>query len=426
MIREKLDGLCRLGIKPGLERITSLLEALGNPHKHLKVVHVAGTNGKGSTSLIIARVLSAAGYRTGRYSSPHLHSYCERFEIDDRVISPGQLHVYLEKVLSAAQSLSMDFPSEFEILTAIAFLFFKEAGVDIAVLETGMGGSYDATNVAFPCVCVITGIDYDHTAYLGNSLPQIAANKAGIIKPGIPVVIGPMHKSAQQVIEAQAAKLQSPVVPYLQDAIKPAGYKGLSGQLINIQAESHSIQEVWFSLPGAFQLQNLAVAITALSELEKMSFVITDEYIKTALGKLHLVGRLELLKSDPLIICDVAHNPQAAHALNMALAELLPGRNRVLLIGIVDDKDARGVLQNLGQGCQYCVITRPVGQRSQQWERCAGVWQELYPEIPCRLEEDIVKAVDLSRSLLSSSDYLLVSGSFYVLDQARQYIVAQP
>ncbi|MGI6469640.1 MAG: bifunctional folylpolyglutamate synthase/dihydrofolate synthase [Syntrophomonadaceae bacterium] len=418
--------MCRLGIKPGLERITALLEALGNPHKHLRAVHVAGTNGKGSTALIIARVLAAAGYRTGRYSSPHMHSYCERFEIDDRVISPGQLHVYLQKVLNAAQSLSADFPSEFEILTAIAFLFFREEGVDIAVLETGMGGSYDATTIAFPCLCVITGVDYDHTAYLGDSLPEIAANKAGIIKPGIPVVIGPMQQTARQVIEARAARLQSPVVPYLQDAIKPVGHKDLSGQLINIQAESHAMKEVWFSLPGLFQLHNLAVALTALSELEKMSFVITDEYIRTALGKLHLAGRLEMLKSDPLIIADVAHNRQGAQALQTALAELLPGRKRVLLIGIVDDKDAGAVLQHLGQGCRYCVITRPEGQRSQQWARCAEVWQGLFPDIPCRLEKDIAKAVDFSRSLLGLEDYLLVTGSFYVLDRARQHILAQP
>ncbi len=404
-----------------------LLQALGNPHQNLKAVHIAGTNGKGSTALIIAGVLTAAGYRTGRYSSPHVHSYCERFEIDDRAISPGQLHVYLEKVLKAARSLnSGDFPSEFEILTAIAFLFFQEEGVDIAILETGMGGSYDATTAASPCLCVITGVDYDHTAYLGDSLPQIAANKAGIIKPGIPVVVGPMDEAARRVIEAWAGVMHSPVVPYSQAAVTPGERKDLSGQLINIEVGTHSIQAIWFSLPGLFQLRNLACAMTALSELEKMSFIITDEYIKSALGKLHTKGRLEMLSQDPLIICDVAHNRQAAQALKTALSELLPGREGVLLVGMVDDKDARGVLQILGPGCRYCVVTRPAGHRSRHWQRCAEVWQELFPDIPCRLEEDIETAVDLSRLLLSDQSYLLVTGSFYVIDKARQYMVGKP
>lgn len=413
-----------MGIKPGLERIARLLAALGDPQHGMKVVQVAGTNGKGSTTLMMARILSAAGYRTGRYLSPHLHSYCERFEIDDRVIRPGQLLAYLEKVQAAAQQMPTDdFPTEFEVLTAMAFLFFKEQQVDIAVVETGMGGIYDATTVAHPLLCVITSIDYDHMAYLGNTLAEIAMNKAGIIKPGVPVVVGPMAEEASRVIVAKAFDLDSPVVESSRTTITQGGPQDLSGQSLNISFGGHAMEAVWMSLPGRFQLSNLGCALTALAELEKMSFAIKDEYIKSALGKLHSKGRMELLSHDPLIVCDVGHNPQAARALQAALSELLPGREKILVVGLVDDKDAAAVLSILGEGCKHCVVTRPLGERSQDWRRCASIWQAMYPDIPVSLEEDIARAVDRCRALLRSKDYLLVTGSFYVIDQARQYIV---
>ena len=223
------------------------MEALGNPHKHLRAVHVAGTNGKGSTALIIARVLAAAGYRTGRYSSPHMHSYCERFEIDDRVISPGQLHVYLQKVLNAAQSLSADFPSEFEILTPSPS-FFSGEEVDIAVKPAWEGAMMRPP--AFPCLCVANGVDYDHTACLGSSLPGDRRQQSRHHQTGHPGIIGRCGKPGRSLkLSSQAA---SPVVPYLQDAIKPVGAWDLSGQLINIQAESHAMKEVWFRCPAFF------------------------------------------------------------------------------------------------------------------------------------------------------------------------------
>lgn len=401
------------------------MSALGNPHRDLRVVQVAGTNGKGSTALIIARVLSAAGYRTGRYSSPHLHSYCERFEIDGQIITPDKLHAYLKQVLRVAESLPVaDQPSEFEILTAVALLYFKEEGIDVVVLETGLGGRYDATTVATPLLCAITTVDYDHTSWLGDSLAEIAANKAGIIKAGIPVVVGPMDEEAWQIIAVRAHSLHSPLLSSAAVSITSGQPHDLRGQCISMQAGNHNLQQIWFSLPGAFQLQNLAVAMTALVELEKYSFIITDEYIKSALGKLHTEGRLEVLSESPLILCDAAHNRQAAQALHSALAELLPGREKVLLCGMVDDKDAGGILEYLGSDSKACVVTRPLGQRSQYWQRTAAEWGRLYPQIPCRQEEDIVKAVELSLSFLSADAYLLLTGSFYVIDKARQYLLA--
>ncbi len=385
---------------------------------------MAGTNGKGSTTLMIAKVLNTCGYRAGRYSSPHLHSYCERFEIDDRAVTPGQLLACLDTVLAAAHKLpAEDFPTEFEVLTAAAFLLFKDQQVDIAVMETGMGGIYDATTAADPLLSVITSIDYDHTAYLGNTLGEIAANKAGIIKPGIPVVIGPMEPEARQVITECALKLNSPILDCSATRMTPSGSGDLFGQYVDIQVGRHRMEKVWFSLAGNFQLDNLSCALTALNELEKMSFVIEDEYIKPALGKLHSKGRLEVLSEKPLIICDVGHNPQAAQALHNTLHTLLLDRSKVLLVGMVDDKDAVGVLKFLGPGSTNCVVTRPLGQRGSNWQRLAGIWSELFPHIPVSVVEDIEKAADLSLTRLRSDDYLLVTGSFYLIDKARQYML---
>lgn len=389
-------------------------------------MHIAGTNGKGSVALIISSVLQQAGYRVGRFISPHIHSYRERFSVDSQEIKEDLLIDYLQKIEANLDKIcrqGYDRVTEFELLTAIAFEFFKDRKVDIAVLETGMGGLYDSTNVVSPLLSIITGIDYDHQSYLGNSLKEIALNKAGIIKLGVPVVVGDMDEIALQVIKDRADSQGSSLFPASLCQVKRRGNPGIGGQVVEIKYPGLEIDRVCFSLLGDFQLQNLAVALTSLMVLKQQGYNITNEHIINTLSTLKHPGRMELISSNPPIILDVAHNPQAARALAHSLKHFLPNKRCIMVCGMLDDKNSMAVLQELGGDCRACVVTRPENQRGLHWQRVAEQWRLLYPDKEVWVKEDIEEAVKTGISLLGAEEYLLVAGSFYILDPARRYLI---
>jgi dihydrofolate synthase/folylpolyglutamate synthase len=399
---------------------------MGNPEQDYPCIHIAGTNGKGSVALIISTVLHQAGYRVGRFISPHIHSYRERFSVNNQDIKKHVLLDYLHKIEETLEKMSgqgCDRVTEFELLTAIAFQFFKDSEVDIAVLETGMGGLYDSTNVVSPLLSIITGVDYDHQSYLGNSLKEITLNKAGIIKPGVPVVVGAMDEIAFQVIRDRAEFQVSSLFPASLCQIKRQGDPGIDGQVVEIKCPGLEIDKIYFALLGDFQLQNLAVALISLMELKQQGYNIKDEHIINALSTLKHPGRMELISSNPPIILDVAHNPQAAKALSSSLHSLFPDRQRIMVCGMLDDKDSTAILQELGGDCRACVVTRPESQRGLHWQRVAEQWQHLYPDKEVWIEEDIEEAVKIGIRLLRPDEHLLVAGSFYILDRARGYLV---
>jgi len=410
------------GSKPGLERIKAVLNLLGNPEQKLPAVHVAGTNGKGSTSLMIADILSIAGYRVGRFISPHLHSYTERFLIDGQEIAWERFKIYLDQIEACILVLlqeGIDRPTEFEILTAVAFQYFQDEKVDIAVLEVGMGGIYDSTNVIYPLAAVITSIDFDHTAFLGNTLEEIAMNKAGIIKPDIEVVVGEMSAEARQVIFQVARQQNAQIILSTSTNVQRLQPPTLQGQAIQLQSRHFNIDKGLFSLLGDYQLKNLATAITTLDILEKHNFKINEEHVLKALAQFKMPGRLEVLQWQPLVIGDVAHNPQGAQALAQSLEVLLPARGRVLLCGMLDDKDTAS-LESLGEHTRAAVITRPAGERSSYWQTLTGRWQVLYPHKEVYEVENITAAVQKALELLREDEFLLITGSFYVMDEARR------
>lgn len=409
---------------PGLERIETLSQAMGNPYEAYPCVHVAGTNGKGSVTLIIASVLQQAGYRVGRFISPHIHSYRERFSVNGKEIDESVLKAYLykiKKILAAIQTPAFHGVTEFELLTAVAFEYFKDEHVDMAVIETGLGGTYDSTNIVSPLLSVITGVDYDHQAYLGNTLQEIAQNKAGIIKPGIPVVVGEMDKAAHQVIEERAISLKSMLQPVSTCRVERCNSPSLNGQIVNITGKGIELKGITFSLLGDFQLKNLAVAVTALMELKEQGYDITDASIAQGITGLKHPGRMELISRKPPVMLDVAHNLQAAKALNESLKKIFPGRQRILVCGILDDKDSTSILRELGEDCRSCVITRPEGERGAHWYRLIEQWLSLYPEKEVQIKEDIEEAVEAGERWLDPDEYLLVTGSFYILDRARAH-----
>ena len=397
---------------------------MGNPQQKIPCVHVAGTNGKGSTSLLISAILGCAGFRVGRFTSPHLHSYFERISINGQEIDGKDFNNYLDVIENGVERLlarGEEHPTEFEVLTAVAFQYFADQEVDVAVMETGLGGRFDSTNVIEPLLSVITSIDYDHTAVLGNTLEEIAYNKAGIIKRRIPVLIGQLAQPALQVVQECANDLEAPLYTSSLSQVTAGDLQTLTGQTVNIMAPGHSLDEVWFALPGAYQRENLACALTAVSILEEQGWPVIDEHIIAALLNARISGRLEMVCSHPVVLVDAAHNPHAARSMSMSLNDLLPNRNRVLVCGMVNDKDAWNTLQYLGKNTCSCIVTRPWGERGSDWYRVHEAWEELFPDIPVQAAESIVEAVEQGLRAVQGSDYLLITGSFYVLDRARRY-----
>lgn len=375
---------------------------------------------------MIADIMSAAGYKVGRFSSPHLHSYQERFTINGQMINEETLRYYLDQVEASLPSILMeggDYPTEFEILTALAFLYFRDEKVDLAVLEVGMGGRYDSTNVIKPLVAVITSIDYDHMDYLGNTIEEIAFNKAGIIKSGQPVVIGPMEGPAQNVIITQAAQLKARVIHCDEVLVSRVQVPTLEGQHIDLNSAHFKLNNLRLALLGDYQLSNLACAVAAVEILIEAKFVVAEEHLVSALQNLELPGRLEILQLNPLVIGDVAHNPQGAQALCSSLREILPGRERVLVCGMLDDKDRAASLEFLGVQSKLAVFTRPDSERGHNWRELSELWRACYPAKTSCEVESITAAVNKGLELLESDEYLLITGSFYVLEEARNYFL---
>lgn len=339
---EKLFKRTAAGIRPGLEVINALLEVLGNPHHRLAAVHVAGTNGKGSVCAMLESVLRASGFRTGLYTSPHLTYFSERFRINGIPIEEAQLDRYIERMEAAADQASEESGQRpatfFEISTAIAFQYFADEAVDIAIIETGMGGRWDATNGLIPLVSVITHIDVDHTNFLGDTIEAIAAEKAGIIKPGRPVVSAPQSDAVTAVLK-QAGE---PVI-CSSDAVSVT--KVGEPQKIRIETHARSLPPIHLPLIGACQRENCAVAVTALEILADM--LDFEPEFKQGLESVQWNARFQMIRSDPLLILDGAHNPSAARAVVQTLKENYPKRPVGFILGFLDDKDAVEVLRTL-------------------------------------------------------------------------------
>lgn len=333
------------GIKPGLEVTVALLEKLGNPHTGLKCIHVAGTNGKGSVCAMMESVLRASGFKTGLYTSPHLFRFNERFRISGREIPDPVLERLIADVEDAAQRLSTRPATFFEISTAMAFEYFKREKVDYAVIETGMGGRWDATNVIQPLLSVITRIDIDHTEYLGTGMEQIAREKAGIIKPGAPVICGPMPVEAEAVIYQEAREKKVPILGSDEAVFFECLESRRNDHLLNIEASGHEYPGVRLPLAGRFQLENCGIAVAALEDLADIQGIRLQ--MKRGLESVKWPGRFQLLQERPPVIYDGAHNVGGAQALTQTLEEVFPGFCKGFLFGFMKDKDVRGILKML-------------------------------------------------------------------------------
>lgn len=339
---ESLFKRTTAGIKPGLEVITALLETLENPHHNLAVIHVAGTNGKGSVCAMIESVLRASGFKTGLYTSPHLINFSERFRINGKEISEEQLNDYIQTLENAADETEAETglrgATFFEISTALAFQYFADEKVDIAIIETGMGGRWDATNVVLPLISVITHIDIDHTNFLGDTIEQIASEKAGIIKPGRPVVSAPQSEAAMNELEKAG-------VPIMGSAEAVAVNKAGNPQKLKIETHSQNLPTINLPLLGECQRENCGVAVAALEVFADIVGV--ELQYKKGLESVEWGARFQTLVTDPMIILDGAHNPSAGRALAKTLKELYPKKQIGFIFGFLDDKESIEFLREI-------------------------------------------------------------------------------
>ncbi|MGE5418271.1 MAG: bifunctional folylpolyglutamate synthase/dihydrofolate synthase [Acidobacteriota bacterium] len=416
-----MSGLARFGIKPGLDRIRTILESMGNPHQFYPSVHIAGTNGKGSTSTIISKILTQANFRVGTFTSPHLHSYCERISIDGSPIAPQKLGDLLKSTASgAARCVEQGFgaPTEFEVLTATALQYFRDEVVDIAIIEAGMGGIHDSTNIINPIMSAITNVRLDHQSYLGTIVEEIALNKAGIAKPGVPLVCGDSDNKVQMIIKTETLTRGGKYFS-ARDLIQLANVisVGMKGFDLDVKAGDVSLKAARFALPGIFQLDNLITAMAVLRLLNESGFRLNERDVNYGLEQVKWPGRLEAINEVPEVIVDAAHNPHGAENVGYALRDIYPDRSRVMVIGIVDDKDAEGILKFLADSTRICIVTRPEGDRGKDWLRLRDIARRYIKQVDA--VEDIEEAVKAALSRVQPREYVLITGSFYTLDRAR-------
>ena len=396
----------------GLDRTYELLDLLGNPQKKLKFIHVAGSNGKGSTCAMLDEILRRAGYRTGLYTSPYILSFCERMRVSGEDIPGEKLAEVTEKVKALAESME-DHPSQFEMVTAIALEYFYQSGCDIVVLEVGLGGETDSTNaIDAPEVAVITNIGLEHTEYLGDTLEKIAAVKGGIIKTGCHAVC---YDGAPEVSAMIAKICEEKQVPLNQldfSGLEPLS-QSLMGQEFRWKGQPYRLK-----LTGPHQLCNAAVVLETVECLRTRGWKISDEAVREGLEHVFLPARMEVLQNDPLMIVDGGHNPQCAQMLKESLHQLLPGRKVVFLAGVLEDKDYPRIMELLMPVAQEFVCLTPVNERALPAEKLAEhLRQQGENAVACETVEEGLLA---ARKAAGEDGIVVAFGSLYLAGVVRK------
>lgn len=404
--------------KPGLSRTRELLERLGNPEKKLKFVHVAGTNGKGSVCAMMSSILREAGYRVGLYTSPFIYSFNERFQVNGQNISNEKLAELTGRVIPLAEQME-DAPTEFEIMTALAMMYFLEEKCDIVVLEVGMGGELDSTNVIpVPDMAVITRIGLDHTAQLGETIPEIAAAKAGIIKEGGDVVIYGQDPEAEAVFERIAEEKHAHLIRPDYDTLNPV-IQDFSGQIFDYLG----FQNLKLPLIGSYQLHNAALALTAIRALNRKEgcpWFIGDEAIRRGLAKTRWGGRLEMISEHPLVLVDGSHNPQGIRATAADLKELLENRKIVYLTAVCADKDVKNGLQLLIPNAQeFVTVTHGNARRAMPAAELAALLREM-GDMPVTTADSIEEGCRLALEKAGRGGVVCTIGSLYLVGDATR------
>jgi dihydrofolate synthase/folylpolyglutamate synthase len=432
-----------------LDRMRQLLTRLGQPDVGMKIIHVAGTKGKGSTCAMLSSILTAAGYRTGLFSSPHLERIEERFAIDGTSCTSEELVTLVNRVRAEVHAMDEEAtansdpaagPTYFEITTAMALLHFVERGADAVILEVGLGGRLDSTNVCLPAVSVITSISFDHMRQLGNTLAAIAREKAGIIKPGVPVVSGVLDPEPQQVIAEIALNHGCRLIQLERDftvryeragaspppSSRPAPHSTIDFRY-SIPGQESTLPNVDIRMPGLHQAQNAAVALATIAELRHQGWCISNEAIRQGLSQAMLPGRVEILPGNPTVVLDTAHNPASARALVQTLAELPPVDRRTLILSISSDKDVPAIAREMIGHFDRIIVTQ-----YQENPRAvpADALLEIVRNESCDSEGELIVCKTPREAWLEATkttrprEQICITGSFYLAAEMRPLILA--
>lgn len=424
-----LESLSSFGIKPGLTRINAMLDKLDHPEKAYKVIHVTGTNGKGSVVAMITSVLENAQLRIGRYVSPHLVDYTERIYLGGRDISRDDFAKACTIVKEAADKIiaeGIEAPTEFEILTAMAFWYFKEMKADYAVIEVGMGGTYDSTNVVLPVVSVITNVAMDHMAYLGNTLQEIARQKAGIIKENVPIVTAAQHvalKEIKKVAHDKKAKLYF----YGRDFEIDSRSKFQHGQVVVVKRKDmpKELENSLLFVPfvGAHQAVNASVATMALSVIMKQDHRVNENDLREGLARAVWKGRFEIhTVKGKTVVLDGAHNPAGAEALKEALEEQYPEKRRVFVFTSLEDKDTETVIQLLMRKDDVVYACEAPTPRTRKPEEIGSLIEAQNLKVDFHVAGSAKEALDGAMESATENDVVIVCGSLYILGEVMEEV----
>ena len=410
-----------------LARMGRLLAGLGNPHRKLRCVHIAGSKGKGSTATMLASMLAKCGQTVGLFTSPHLIDVRERIQVNGEMIPEADMTRGMGRIAPVVKRLAKDEPTYFEILTALALLYFVERKVDIAVVEVGLGGRLDSTNVLKPEVCAITSISYDHVEQLGHTLAKIAEEKAGIFKPGVPAVSAPQPAEVSQALQRVATRVRAPLrftghdieFSYRFESSRPIG----PHTCVSLTTDNSRFEHLPVPLLGDHQAINCGLALSVMAILKERGFQLDEQQAIEGLAKARLPGRMEMIHDDPRILVDGAHNAASVMALVRAIGQNIPYDSMVVIFGCRADKDIAGMLKHIQLGADKVIFTDggaprsadPVDLAAEYSERCGKMAQ-----VAPRLED----ALDIAERAVTREDVICITGSFYLVGRAKR-VVAQ-
>jgi dihydrofolate synthase/folylpolyglutamate synthase len=414
-----------------LDRMNKFLKVLGNPHKKIKTVHIAGTKGKGSTATMLGKMVEANGYSVGLYTSPHVTTLHERIAVNSEMINKktmlglmNRVHPVIEKFASKD-----DAPTFFEIMTALAFMYFVDKEVDLAIIETGLGGRLDSTNVVNPEVVGITSISIDHQNLLGATLDSITKEKGGVIKKGIPVVTVPQDPSAMRILKKLAVSQKAPLAVTGKDIdfsyrFESSREDGPHTRLC-LTTDSSRFEHLRVPLPGEHQAINCGLALAMLDTLKGHGYTFDDQKSVSGLSEVKLAGRMEMVCEDPRILVDAAHNAASVRALIGAIGQHIPYDSMIIIFGCNSDKDIRGMLTELQYGADKVIFTRSNSPKAVFPSDLAEMYTELCGKM-CQTTLSLKEAIRAASSAVSKEDLICVAGSFYLVGQTKKLFEPGP